>query len=200
MAQLMLLDQAIGTWPVNAAKNAFVYSIYRGSSVNAFIEKVYQETPDRAITSMSIFAHAAGSQVENWEKQRTESSVAGFTLGETVGDTNLNMFARLKSLFPQPKTYICNLLSCNQATNAPDYADPKGWGTSGKNLELCKLLAYYLDQYVRASDAPQHFDTRENALDKIMGERSVDFGTWEGNVYLFSPDGHKYKDTPKGRF
>ncbi|MBX3501427.1 MAG: hypothetical protein KF889_18460 [Alphaproteobacteria bacterium] len=200
MAQLMLMDQAIGTWPVSAGRNAYVYVVYRGSSVSDFIEKVYQETPDRVITSMSIYAHAAGSQVQNWEKRRTETSVAGFTLGQTVGDINLHLFAKLKSLFPKPRTYICNLLSCNQATSGPDYADPAGWGTSGKNLELCKLLAYYLNQYVRASDAPQHFDTHQGPLDRIMGERNVDFGTWEGNVYLFSPDGNTYKDKPKGRF
>src|SRR5687768_15863734 len=127
----MLLDQAIGTWPVNAGKNAHVYVAYRGSSVSELIDKVCKEVPERSITSMSIFAHAAGAQVENWEKQRTESSVAGFTLGETVGDVNLYHFAKLKSLFSQSRTHICNLLSCNQATTGPDYADPAGWGTSG---------------------------------------------------------------------
>jgi hypothetical protein len=200
MAQLMLMDIGIGTWPVSAARSAYVYVAYHGTSIESFIEKVYQETPDGIITSMSIFAHAAGAQIENWEAQRTDSSVSGFMLGEVVGDINLYHFQKLRSLFAQPRSYICNLLSCNQATNAETYYDPAGWSTSGRNMELCKLLAYYLNQYVRAADAPQHFNTHEGRIDRIMGEKSVDFGTWEGNVYLFSPSGITVRDNPKGRF
>lgn len=205
MAQLYLLDGDIGTTPVNAmAASSYVYVAQRGGTPGKalpdFLDKVVKGTPAGSITSMSIFAHAAGGIVENFDKQRSEISVSGFILGEIAGDVNLYEFERLKKLFAKPRTHICNLLSCSQATSGPDYIDPAGWGTSGKNLELCKALAGYLNQYVRASDAPQKFDTRQGPLDKLMGEVNVDFGAWEGSVYLFSPDGAVKKDSPKGKF
>ncbi len=195
MPHLYLMDYDIGTYPKSAAKGSYIYSIKRGKSLTELLDKVWNDIPDGWVTGMSIMAHAGEAIVENQTTQRSEISVAGFFLGQLVNGDTVYQFEKLRSLFNAPKSVVCNLLSCSQALDTADIVDEKtGMGYSGKNSQVVKALAISLNQFVRAADKAQVFNPSQSGFDRVWRDVGVDFGAWEGTVYLFSPDGNVKQD------
>ncbi len=63
-------------------------------------------------------------------------------------------------------------------------------GTRGDGRRFCQEMAAYTLANVYASDATQKYNPSYNYAEMTCDPNvPLDFGRWEGDVYLFTPDG-----------
>lgn len=206
MTRLLVMDGALGDEPKNSTMGgAYIYVVPRGKYLSTTINQIAKEVPSRSCDSMSIYAHSGEATPAGGSGGSCQSkSVLGFTLGELVSDLNVHEFAKLRGLFEFPGSGICNLLACEAVSSRPsvDFTDGNVTYTmSGDNIALIKKLASNLNMYVRAADAPQIFTAKPQWYTFGLGAKLVDFGEWEGNVWMFGPDGSgRQTKNPGARF
>jgi hypothetical protein len=205
MTRLLVMDGALGDEPKNSTMGgAYIYVVPRGSPFSTVINRIAKEVPPRSCDSMSIYAHAAEWNPASESGSSCQASVLGFTLGELVNESNVHLFSKLRGLFEFPGSGICNLLACEAVSSRPGVEFTEGNVTtafSGDNISLIKKLANNLNMYVRAADAPQKFTAKPQWYTFGLGAKLVDFGEWEGNVWMFGPDGSgRQTKNPGARF
>jgi len=72
----------------------------------------------------------------------------------------------------------------------PANTTPYTMGTAGDGRRFCSEMAAYTNADVYASDTSQSYHNASyDATKKVCESIPIDFGNWEGNVYLFKSDG-----------
>jgi hypothetical protein len=203
MAHLILFDASLGSNPTHLRQGpSYLFKAERGkASLATFLDDVARQVPKGSVDGMTIYAHASEALLESDSRRQTVLGVYGFWLGETVNGSNVGQFSKIAPLFDKPRQRICNLLACQQVysggVDAEAEVDDGSIVLAGDNRTVVKNLAGALNQYVRAADAAQVFETSQSLLGLITGEKTFDFGEWEGNVYSFSPLDGKSEKLPK---
>lgn len=84
---------------------------------------------------------------------------------------------------------------------ADDSSDKTNGGFTGNGRALMRELAGHAGVLVRASDATQTYTAGvvSSFFGLVTSYQGADFGEWEGNVWMFQPDGSIRKDTAPGR-
>jgi hypothetical protein len=151
------------------------------------------------IARLSICCHGYESGVEN-ESMAYSRIGGGFGLQLGATDLTWRTVSDFSVLAPKfgPGSMI-DIYSCAAAEDTTD-----GTGFTGNGRLLMRELAGYTGAIVRASDAPQTF-TQGVVGHGFWGMtfyteyEGVDFGEWEGAVWLFRPDGSRSRDKNPGR-
>ena len=100
-----------------------------------------------------------------------------------LSEENVNLWARLRGRLAH-----IFLVSCSVANTAEQFWSDKEskWVPAGNGLVLCSQLAGYTKAYVTAADSKQSY------FKGIPGLASASFGSWEGTVYTWGPNGKTY--------
>ncbi len=152
------------------------------------------------IGRLSVCCHGYESGIEN---EKTAMSRVGGGFGLQLGSDDLtwqtvSAFADLNGRFAGDG--MLDIYACAAAEDTTD-----GTGFTGNGMLLMRELAGYAGVTVRASDTVQTY-TAGVVDDSILGitygshYEGVDFGQWEGNVWLFPSDGSgRRRDPNPGR-
>lgn len=174
--------------------------------LDRFIEMVKSRLRDRKLGVLSILAHGWG-EWEYADKAMTKRKKihGGFGI-EFCRDglllTTVERFTALKGLFNNRDLGI-KLMGCAAAA---EYRFRVAPGTSlfkkGFGKRLCRRLAAVTDVSVMASDSLQDVDIDKNPRNYRWGndfrtiKSCVKFGSWEGAVWIFQPNGRVEKVEP----
>ncbi|RVT95675.1 hypothetical protein EOD42_15875 [Rhodovarius crocodyli] len=151
------------------------------------------------ISRLSICCHGYESGVES-ERAAYSHLGGGFGLQLGAGDLTWNTVSEFGALATKfAAGAIIDIYSCSAAEDSSD-----GTGFTGNGRALMRELAGYTGAIVRASDAPQAFtqgvvNHRLWRFTLYTSYEGVDFGEWEGTVWLFKPDGSRSRDKSPGR-
>ena len=117
----------------------------------------------------------------------------GLQLGATdLGWNTVGDFSVLDGKFAS--NGMLDIYACSAAEDTSD-----GTGFTGNGRLLMRELAGNIGATVRASDATQYYRHGPRSFLGISWYSGVDFGDWEGNVWLFTPDGGYSRDRSPGR-
>ncbi|MDB5414991.1 MAG: hypothetical protein JWR10_3326 [Rubritepida sp.] len=148
---------------------------------------------------LSVCCHGYESGVAD---PRVAMSRPGGGFGLQLGGDDLtwgtvSAFSSLSGKFANGGMF--DIYACAAAEDTSD-----GNGFTGNGRLLMRELAGYSGATVRASDSIQNY-TAGVVATTFLGIQvgthysGVDFGEWEGNVWLFTPDGARSRDTAPGR-
>jgi hypothetical protein len=88
---------------------------------------------------------------------------------------------------------MIDIYACSAAEDAS-----QGNDFTGNGRALMKESAGWTDATVRASDSVQMYDAGVRSFLGFSWYDGADFGDWEGNVWMFSPDGRIDQDYSPG--
>ena len=180
---------------VNAAPIHF--TVGANDQLKAFLDNVVAKVGQDKIGMLSIYAHSI-NDFDMTSDQRSRSDLkynAGYGVKFCKQDICLDtveQFGILKPLFA-PGSMI-ELVCCALVTKSPDYVGSiTGRHYRGDGIALCKQLANVTGARVRAARNPQDYRSDKN-YDAKNGVQSIDFGEWEGPVFVFEPGGGINRD------
>lgn len=164
------------------------------TSLSDIIDKIVSGVGSNQLSKLSICCHGYESGIENEE---TAMSRPGGGFGLELGADDLtwqtvSAFSALDGTFTSGG--ILEIYACAAAEDTTD-----GTGFTGNGRLLMRELAGNANATVRASDAIQNYTAGVTGIGPFTWYSGVDFGDWEGNVWLFLPDGSRKKDTNPGR-
>ncbi len=157
------------------------------------VDKIVNAVGSDQLSKLSICCHGYESGLENEE---TAMSRVGGGFGIELGAEGMtwqtvSVFSALDGKFAPGG--ILEIYSCAAAEDTTD-----GTGFTGNGRLLMRELAGYVDAIVRASDTIQMYTAGVVGFGPFTWYSGVDFGDWEGNVWLFMPDGSRKQDPNPG--
>lgn len=105
---------------------------------------------------------------------------------DNVDQSNVQLWGRVKGM---AKRIIIN--ACNVAQ-----VDPFAPKEIGDGRELCRQLAIVTGTPVLAPVRAQEYNPYASRVKNMTFRQEIDFGNWEGPVFLFTPDGRAQNITP----
>jgi hypothetical protein len=158
------------------------------------IDKIVSGVGSNQLSKLSICCHGYESGIEN---EVTAMSKPGGGFGLQLGGDDLtwktvSAFSALGGKFTS--NGILEIYACAAAEDTTE-----GTGFTGNGRLLMRELAGNVNATVRASDAVQYYSAGVTGIGPFTWYNGVDFGDWEGNVWLFLPDGSRRQDTNPGR-
>lgn len=146
------------------------------------------------LSRLSICCHGMEWGVED---PRVTMSRMGGGFGLQLGATDLtwttvSAFNALNGKFT--KGGMLDIYACAAAEDTSD-----GTGFTGNGRLLMRELAGEVGATVRASDSIQYYHHGVRSFLGVSWYSGVDFGEWEGGVWLFTPDGGSHRDRSPGR-
>jgi hypothetical protein len=159
------------------------------TSLSSLIDKITKACGSDKISRLSICCHGYESGIEN---EKTAMSRVGGGFGLQLGSDDLTWktvatFGDLNGKFSSGG--MIDIYACAAAEDTTD-----GTGFTGNGMLLMRELAGHAGATVRASDSVQIYNAGV-VDDTFLGIKygshyeGVDFGQWEGNVWLFPADG-----------
>lgn len=174
--------------------------------LDAFLQTVKSRVGNNKIGVLSILAHGFGEYAYKDSKKKVHAAIhPGF--GIEFGSDNIVMstverFKALKGLFSSEGVGI-KLMGCGAAAQYRFRVTPTGAEyKQGFGKALCKKLAEITGASVMGSDALQDVEIDENPKTYRWGgdiqtiNSCARFGNWEGQVWVFSPNGKVEKFNP----
>lgn len=167
-----------------------------GTSVLAdVLAKVKTAAGQDKVVMLSILAHGFG------QKAADGKMYGGFGVEFCKDNINLDtakQFQVLRGMFTS-KTLGIELIGCGAAAQYR-FKSAQGHWVTGFGWRLCKALAAFTQTGVKASSALQDVDlksyaytTRVRGLPQEVTDTCADPGKWEGQVWIFTPDGQVRK-------
>lgn len=174
--------------------------------LDSFLQTVKARVGNNKIGVLSILAHGFGEYAYKDSEKKVKGTLhAGF--GIEFGSDNIVMatverFKALKGLFSSAGVGI-KLLGCGAAAQYRFPVTPSRMEyKQGFGKDLCKKLAEITGASVMASDALQQVEIDESPKTYRWGgdiqtiTSCARFGNWEGQVWVFSPNGNVEKVNP----
>jgi hypothetical protein len=162
------------------------------SKLSWVIDQIRGKVGQNKLRTLSIAAHGFESLVEDPDALMSyQGGGYGIDLGEdhiTLG--TVSAFGALDGMFVPGG--ILEIYACAAADVSRDQ-----YGLSGNGRLLMSELAAYTNAIVRASDAIQMYTAGVRSMLGFSWYEGVDFGDWEGKVWLFSPSGNRSLDRSK---
>ena len=164
------------------------------TKLDKIIESIVKGVGTNRLRTLSVCCHGYEAGVAD---QRAAMSYIGGGFGLELGADNLtwetvSAFSPLNGKFASDG--ILEIYSCAAAADSSG-----GNGFTGNGMLLMRELAGYVGASVRASDTIQEYTHGVDSLFGFSWYNGVDFGEWEGNVWLFTPDGSRKRDKNPGR-
>ena len=195
--ELRVLDTRIGARFKRPRPSDIIVGSY--TALSQVITWISDAAGSNRISRLSICCHGYEGGVEN-ESMAYSRVGGGFGLQLGSSDLTWNTVSDFGALAPKfgPGAMI-DIYSCAAAEDATE-----GTGFTGNGRALMRELAGYTGATVRASDAVQVYShgVRNRGFWGITfytEYEGVDFGEWEGAVWLFKPDGSRSRDKSPGR-
>ena len=135
------------------------------------------------LSNLSIMCHGYESEMNERDQMCMSEMAGGFGLQLCREGLDLGNVSLTTSWRGQIRRII--LFACSPAQTAP-------WnvGGSGDGRRFCGELALWTQAQVIAAEQTQYYVTRRSFWQWLTGQNAagtIDFGSWEGPVYLFSP-------------
>jgi hypothetical protein len=176
--------------------------------LDAFLQTIKSRIDQRKIGVLSILAHGFGEyEYTDATKKKRKAIHPGFGIqfgSDNILPATVERFKALNGLFAGTGVGI-KLMGCGAAAQYRFREAPNGSYKTGFGKDLCKKLAATIGASVMASEALQEVQIDENPRTYRWGNdiqtipACASFGDWEGQVWIFSPDGGLAKaGTPKG--
>jgi hypothetical protein len=164
------------------------------TKLDKIIEKILQGVGTNKLRTLSVCCHGYEAGVAD---ERAAMSYQGGGFGLELGADNLtwetvSAFSALNGKFVSDG--ILEIYSCAAAADSSG-----GTGFTGNGMLLMRELAGHAGATVRASDTIQLYTAGVEDWGIVSWYNGVDFGEWEGNVWLFTPDGSHKRDRSPGR-
>jgi hypothetical protein len=167
-----------------------------GSSALAdVLAKIKTAAGQDQLVMLSILAHGFG------HKAADGKMYGGFGVEfckENIDLQTVKQFQALRGMFAS-KTLGIELIGCGAAAQYRFKTAAGGWIT-GFGWRLCKALAAFTQTGVKASSELQDVDLKRYAyairvrgLPTEVSDTCADPGKWEGQVWIFTPDGQVRK-------
>jgi hypothetical protein len=158
------------------------------------VDRIVTAVGSNKLRTLSICCHGYEAGVAD---ERAAMSYNGGGFGLELGGDNLtwdtvSAFSPLYGKFASGA--VMDVYSCAAAQDSSG-----GQGFTGNGRLLMRELAGYIGAIVRASDTPQEYTAGVVDLYVVSWYEGVDFGEWEGNVWLFHPDGSRTLDKNPGQ-
>jgi hypothetical protein len=194
MAEIILrvLDTRIGA----RFKNPKPSDIIVGSAtrLSTVMDQIVKAVGSNKLRTLSVCCHGYEAGVAD---ERSAMSYQGGGFGLELGADNLtwetvSAFSALNGKFASKG--ILEIYSCAAAQDSSG-----GNGFTGNGRLLMRELAGHAGATVRASDTVQEYTAGVVDIWVASWYEGVDFGEWEGNVWLFTPDGSRTRDSSPGR-
>jgi len=176
------------------------------TTLDGFLQRIRNRVDQGKIGVLSILAHGYGRYEYRDAKQEKRKALhPGFGIefgSDDILPGTVDRFKTLNGLFAGTGVGI-KLMGCGAAAQYRFRVAPNGPYEMGFGKDLCKKLAAVTGASVMASEALQdvQIDTQPrtyrwgNDIQTIPACAS--FGDWEGQVWIFSPNGDMAKATPK---
>jgi hypothetical protein len=184
-----------GNQPVLTHQAPMHFTVNKDTVLEEFFKAIRRKVDKNFVTMMSFYAHSmVRYQFEYINDPRLKwANPYGAYFGgygmkfckEWIIKATAHHFKILAPLFE--KGGIIELVACSIA-NAPDtYAAPDTRNIfTGDGIETLQAVAKAAHAAVRASPDPQIYSHRFRSRDK---QEVFNFGKWDGQVFLFDPDG-----------
>lgn len=195
--ELRVLDTRIGA----RFRNPRPSDIIVGSATpfSTMFRRINAALGSHKISRLSICCHGYEWGVAD---PRVAMSRMGGGFGLQLGATDLKWdsvseFGALNGKFASGG--MLDIYACAAAEDTSD-----GTGFTGNGRLLMRELAGWTGATVRASDTIQEYHhgvVTTTLFGYVISSdyAGVDFGEWEGNVWMFTPDGHRRRDRSPGR-
>jgi len=189
---LRVLDTRIGARFKNPKPTDII--VGSASRLSTVMDQIVRAVGSNKLRILSICCHGFEAIVSD---ERAAMSYQGGGFGLELGADNLtwetvSAFSALNGKFTS--NGILEVYSCAAAQDSSD-----GYGFTGNGRLLMRELAGHSGATVRASDATQQYTAGVVDIWVASWYEGVDFGDWEGNVWLFHPDGSRTRDSNPGR-
>jgi hypothetical protein len=171
-----------------------------------FFEEVKSRMQNRKLGVLSLLAHGYGEwEYSDKTLKKTKQIHGGFGMEfckEGITLDTVDSFKALKGLFKDQEIGIIKLMGCAMAAESQFRIYPNGPVKEGFGRKLCSKLANVTGVSVMASDALQSVNIDRNERTYRWGsdirtiKACAKFGDWEGNVWIFRPDGKIDKINP----
>ena len=173
--------------------------IYVGStrSLDWLMKEVAKVLGKDRIQRLSVCCH--GYETVIADPQAMISRVRG-GFGLELGQDGVN-FDTVSAFSALSGKFAANgMLDVYSCAAADDSSDKTNGGFTGNGQLLMRELAGHVGVIVRASDATQYYShgVVSYAFGLYTTYQGADFGDWEGNVWMFCPDGSTKKDKSPG--
>lgn len=167
--------------------------------LSSLVTRIGAALGSHKLSRLSICCHGYEAGVAD---ERAAMSYMGGGFGLQLGSTDLTWstvsdFAALAPNFAARA--MLDVYACAAAADSSD-----GTGFTGNGRALMRELAGHTGATVRASDSIQNYTAGVVArtflgITYATEYEGVDFGEWEGAVWLFHPDGSRSRDRSPGR-
>ncbi len=187
MAKNMILHDTrlLGKAPTHLADN--IFKVNKEHNISHIFEWIatYARSQN-GLDNLFIMCHGgakpAGIESDKAAQSIPSSDERGLAIGkENLLLSNLNVTRALYGLVKKITIYACNIAQ-----------QDKGAKYTANDGELfCSYLAAYTNAEVIASPMAQTYNKIGIFAPLIESAGTIDFGAWEGPVFLFTPDGKK---------
>lgn len=182
MSSMVLHDTRLtGTVPSDKADN--IYEVDASVPIQHAIDWIdgYAKTQS-GLDNLYIMCHGFEADWDLGNQTCTGVEVGGFGLAlctEGLGRANSSLTAKWKGDIHTITIFACATADVGQGNE----------GTAADGMKLCGEIAMNTGATVIAATQTQFYTLDKTFWDYIYGRPgAIDFGSWEGPVYSFSPD------------
>lgn len=150
------------------------------TTLNTIVAEIVKTAGSQKIGGLGLYAHGDMKQIyEDCSLTCSLRGGYGISLGrEKLVRETVEKLAPLKGKFA--KGGVLEIFACGAADDGPDDAK-----LNGNGIELMRAIAFTTGVTVRAADRLQVYMAQSKGA---IGNIDVDFGDWEGTVWLFDPE------------
>ena len=179
-------DDKPGGQLLNPAPKPYHFEVTPTDKVKTVLDSVAKVVGTDTIRILSLYAHGYVAK----DRRGHEHGGFGIQFGTGLYQSTVSAFEVLGGKFSSQ--IGIELVGCAVAVQ-DGYRDPLDNATSG-GKDLCFAIARAARTAVRASSSDQkfHYGPKEG---QDGGQQYTDPGPWEGDVWIFKPNGEVEKDT-----
>jgi hypothetical protein len=182
MSAMLIHDKRLaGRTPSKLAENN--YEVDGNVSIKHMIDWVHSYAGSQGgLDDLYIMCHGYEANWNLGDQTCTRFQVGGFGLAicaEGLDLTNAGLMAALKGDIKTITIFACATADTGEGNE----------GTVADGMRFCGEIALWTGATVIAATQTQFYSHERSLLDWIDGrDGEIDFGSWEGPVYSFSPD------------